>query len=113
MVLEDERSAWISPLRWDGQSWCYSWGSLQELEWASRDEPNRAAAFAGRASLMQRLLKQNDKVITLEDDTSVLVYRRIDSLDCIVVDSYPPLFESDPLFHESDPHWADHTAPCV
>ena len=101
MIPENERSAWISPLQWDGRSWSYCWGSFQELEWARRGEPNRAAAFAGRASLMQRLLKQNDKVITLGDDTSVLVYRRIDSLDCIVVDSYPPL-------RASGSNWADH-----
>lgn len=107
MIADDERSAWISPLQWDGRSWCYSWGSLQELEWARRDEPNRAAAFADRASLMQRLLKQNDKVIALADDTSILVYRRIDSLDCIVVDSYPPI--ATPPITTSGRAWADHT----
>lgn len=102
MITEQERSAWISPLHWDGTSWSYAWGSFQELEWAQRGEANRAEAFAGRASLMQRLLKQNDKVIALGDDTSVLVYRRIDCLDCIVVDSYPPILAD-------SPHWADHT----
>jgi hypothetical protein len=102
MISEQERSAWVGPLQWDGSSWFYSWGSFQELEWARRDEPNRAEAFVGRASLMQRLLKQNDKVVTLGDDTSILVYRRIDSLDCIVVDSYPPILAS-------SPHWAEHS----
>lgn len=91
MISQQERSAWVGPLQWDGTSWSYSWGSFQELAWARRGEPNRAEAFAGRASLMQRLLRQNDKVITLGDDTSVLVYRRIDGLDCVVVDSYPPI----------------------
>jgi hypothetical protein len=89
MTADKERSAWISPLRWDGRSWCYSWGSLQGLEWARRSTPDRAAAFVGHASLMQRLLKLNAKVVTLGDDTNVVIYRRIDSLDCIVVDSYP------------------------
>jgi hypothetical protein len=96
MISEQERSAWVGPLQWDGTSWSYSWGSCQELDWSWRGEPNRAEAFAGRASLMQRLLRQNDKVITLGDDTSVLVYRRIDGLDCVVVDSYPPISASAP-----------------
>ncbi len=118
MIVDDERSAWISALQWDGTSWCYSWGSLQELEWARRDEPDRAAAFAQRANLMQRLLRQNDKVIALADDTSILVYRRIDSLDCVVVDSYPPIVATPPIAAPpiatgpvtlSGTAWADHT----
>jgi hypothetical protein len=91
ITAEQERSVWVSPLKWDGKSWSYSWGSFQELDWAHRREANRAQAFAGRASLLQRLLQQNDKVIALGDDTSVLIYRRVESLDCIVVDSYPPI----------------------
>lgn len=91
---EQERSAWVTPLYWDGHAWSYSWGSFQKLEWASRGERNRAEAFAGRASLMQRLLKQNDKVIALSDDSSVHVFRRIEMLDCVVVDSYPPISAS-------------------
>lgn len=105
MIVEQERSAWVTPLHWDGSSWSYSWGSLQELEWARRGESNRAEAFAGRASLMQRLLKHNDKVIALSGDTSVLVYRRIESLDCVVVDSYPPILASSPC---GNGHSASH-----
>jgi hypothetical protein len=91
MTASEERSAWVTPLQWNGEAWSYSWGSFQELEWARRDETDRAEAFAKRASLVQRLLKQNDRVVTLGDDTSILVYRRLESLDCIVVDSYPPI----------------------
>lgn len=94
MIVEQERSAWVSPLQWDGSAWSYSWGSFQELEWARRGAANRATAFAGRASLMQRLLKHNDKVIALSADTSVQVFRRIPCLDCIVVDSLPPIVAS-------------------
>lgn len=105
MIAEQKRSAWVTPLHWDGSSWSYSWGSLEELEWARRREPNRAEAFAGRASLMQRLLKQNDKVIALSDGTSVLVYRRIESLDCVVVASYPLILASGPC---EEPRVASH-----
>lgn len=91
MISEQERSAWVTPLHWDGHAWSYSWGSFQELEWARRVDGSRAEAFAGRASLMQRLLKHNDKVVTLCDDSSVQIYRRIEVLDCVVVDSYPPI----------------------
>lgn len=91
MTMTEERSAWVTPLQWNGESWSYAWGSFQELEWARRDEADRAEAFAKRASLVQRLLKQNDRVVTLSDDTSILIYRRVDSLDCVVVDSYPPI----------------------
>jgi hypothetical protein len=91
MKIAEERSAWVTPLQWNGECWSYSWGSFQELEWARRDEADRAEAFAKRASLVQRLLKQNDRVVTLGDDASILVYRRVKSLDCVVVDSYPPI----------------------
>jgi len=94
MIVEQERSAWVTPLQWDGSAWSYSWGSFQELEWARRGAANRAAAFAGRASLMQRLLKHNDKVIALGADASVQVFRRIACLDCVVVDSLPPILAS-------------------
>lgn len=100
MIAEQERSAWVSPLQWDGSAWSYSWGSFQELEWARRGAADRAAAFAGRASLMQRLLKHNDKVVAMSADASVQVYRRIACLDCIVVDSLPPLVASQTLPNE-------------
>lgn len=91
MIAAEERSAWVTPLHWDGTAWSYAWGSFQDLEWARRTVSSRAEGFTGRASLVRRLLQHNDRVVTLGDDTSIQVYRRFAALDCIVVDSYPPL----------------------
>lgn len=99
MTAVEERSAWVTPLHWDGAVWSYAWGSFQDVEWARRTVVNRAEAFTGRAGLVQRLLRHNDRVVTLGDDTSVQVYRRLAELDCIVVDSYPP-------FTVEPPAWA-------
>lgn len=91
IATEQERSAWVTPLKWDGQSWTYCWGSFHEFDWVRRQEADRAEAFVGRANLLKRLLQQNVKVVALGADTSISVYRRLESLDCVVVDSYPPL----------------------
>jgi hypothetical protein len=104
---EQERSAWVTPLQWDGTSWTYSWGSFQGPQWARRNEANHARAFASRVSLLQQLLKRNDKVVTLGDDTSILVFRRIDQLDCVVVDTYPPISPQTPDPQTPDPQTPD------
>ncbi len=99
-MIQQERSAWVTSLQWDGTSWSYSWGSFQDAERVRLNGASRAQAFAGRVSLVQKLLKQNDKVVSLGDDASILVFRRIDQLDCVVVDSYPPIVG--PADHATD-----------
>lgn len=92
--MDDECSAWVMPLAWDGAQWSYAWGSFQCDGWSRRGEPSRALALLDRATLLQRLLRRHDKVVAVADDASLMIYRRLQALDCIVIDVQPPLSQS-------------------